>query len=209
MGKKIIVAALILTGAYYYWEGREVPVVAVGVFADFPLQLDRPLSLSSTPVQQALNPQRRTYAFRDYRIQPLASFQFQARVLGTERYRLGREAELSPIDLALGWGPMADVSALESIEISQSGRFYFWRVQDFPIPRTEIQTHSANMHLIPATEDVKAALFEVSKGQVIELHGYLVRVDGDDGWRWRSSVTRKDTGANACELVLAEALRIL
>jgi len=63
--------------------------------------------------------------------------------------------------------------------------------------------------MIPANEEVKAALFDVEEGQVVQLHGYLVRIDADDGWQWRSSLTRKDTGDNACELVLTEKLRIL
>ncbi len=208
MGKKFIIAALILAGVYYYWKGG-VTVVSVGIVADFPLQLDRPLSISSEPFQQLLNGDRRTYVFQEYRIQPLASFQLQARVLGVERYRFGRDAVLSPVDLALGWGPMADVTALESIDISQSSRFYYWRVREFPIPRRDIETNSANMHVIPANEEVKAALFDLKEGQVVQIHGYLVSIDTDDGWQWRSSLTRKDTGYRACELVLAEKLRIL
>ena len=208
MGKKIVIAALILTGVYYYWRG-EVTVVSVDIVADFPLQLDRPLSISSEPFQKVLNGDRRKYVFQEYRIQPLASFQLQARVLGVERYRFGRNAVLSPVDLALGWGPMADLNALESIAISQSSRFYYWRVNEFPIPRRDIETNSANMHVIPANEEVKAALFDVEEGQVVQIHGYLVHIDADDGWQWRSSLTRKDTGYNACELVLAEKLRIL
>ena len=38
------------------------------------------------------------------------------------------------------------------------------------------------------------------------LRGYLVRVEAADGWQWRSSLSRADTGAGACELVLLEAL---
>lgn len=208
MGKKFVIAALILAGVYYYLRG-EVTAVSVDIGVDFPLQLNRPLSTSSAPFQQLLNGDRRAYVFQEYRVLPLASFQLQARVLGVERYRYGREAALSPVDLALGWGPMADVTTLESIDISQSSRFYHWRVSEYPIPRRDIETNSANMHVIPANDDVKAALFDVKEGQVVQLHGYLVRIDADDGWRWRSSLTRKDTGYNACELVLAERLRIL
>src|ERR1700694_3208187 len=43
-----------------------------------------------------------------YRITPLQAFSIEARVLGAERYRFDREADIAPVDLALGWGPMSD-----------------------------------------------------------------------------------------------------
>jgi hypothetical protein len=46
----------------------------------------------------------------------------------------------------------------------------------------------------------------VRAGDQIRLRGYLVRVAASDGWQWRSSLTRDDTGAGACELVLLESL---
>ena len=57
-----------------------------------------------------------------------------------------------PEDLALGWGRMSDSDVLAKIDITQSGRFYYWHVDDFPIPRREIETSSANMHMIPSDD---------------------------------------------------------
>jgi hypothetical protein len=136
-----------------------------------------------------------------YRITPLQSFSLEARVLASERYSFGREADLSPIDLALGWGAMSDSAVLADFDITQSGRFYYWHVQHFPIPRQEIETHSANMHMIAGTPAVERALKSVRVGQIVKLTGYLVEARAADGWTWRSSLTREDTGAGACELV--------
>ena len=36
----------------------------------------------------------------------------------------------------------------------------------------------------------------------------LIEVRGADGWRWRSSLTREDTGAGACELVWVERIAV-
>ena len=127
-------------------------------------------------------------------------------VLGTEHYRLGREAELSPVDLALGWGPMADDAVLDRIDIRQSGRFFYWRTERFPIPRRDIETHSANMHMIPANAEIDRQLRAVRTGDIVRFRGYLVRIEAADGWQWRSSLTRDDTGNGACELVLLESL---
>ena len=41
-----------------------------------------------------------------YTITPLARYTITAVVLSRERYHNDREADLSPVDLALGWGPM-------------------------------------------------------------------------------------------------------
>ena len=45
---------------------------------------------------------------------------------------------------------MSDEAVIDQIEISQSGRWYRWHSDALLIPKLEIQTHSANMHLIPA-----------------------------------------------------------
>ena len=45
-------------------------------------------------------------------------------------------------------------------------------------------------------------------GDVVTLDGLLVEADKPGGWRWRSSMTRADTGAGACELVYVEDIRI-
>jgi hypothetical protein len=139
----------------------------------------------------------------------LDSFQLEARILGRENYYLDRGAKLSPTDLALGWGPMADPEVLRHISISQRNRWYFWRADPMPIPRKEIETHSANMHLIPANSAVADTLKQLKPGQQIRLTGQLVRVDGDDGYRWVSSLSREDTGDGACELIWVEQLAVL
>lgn len=145
----------------------------------------------------------------NYVIQPVADFSLEARVLAKENYQLGREADLSPTDLVLGWGKMADPDVVKQINIRQSGRWYFWQVESFPIPRRQIETQSANMHFIPADEEVARILKLIRPGELIALQGYLVNVNADDGWRWRSSLSREDTGANACELIYVKQLKII
>jgi hypothetical protein len=149
------------------------------------------------------------FEFKDYTIKPLADFNIRARVLSKKTYRTGREAQLSPIDLALGWGPMSDERVLERVSIRQSNRWYFWQVREFPIPRREIERNSANMHLIPATSGIADQLRVVRKGHIVEFSGKLIRAEGENNWRWTSSLTREDTGDNACELVWVEEFRVV
>ena len=148
------------------------------------------------------------FTHHGYYITPLQEFAVEARVLATKGYMFGRESDLSPIDLALGWGKMSDEAVLKTIKISQANRFYSWRVDQFPIPRKEIETQSANMHMIPATPQIEKSLKSVRPGQVVKLTGYLIEAKAKDGWRWRSSLTRDDTGAGACELVFVKSLSV-
>jgi hypothetical protein len=147
--------------------------------------------------------------FDDYTITSLESFEIQARVLSSTRYFLDRESDLAPVDLALGWGVMADTAITDQIEISQRNRWYYWHVDTFPIPRNEIESNSANMHLIPATPQIESAIKSVKVGQMVKLSGDLVEVKGKDGWHWKSSLSRHDTGAGACEVVLVKSFNML
>lgn len=142
----------------------------------------------------------------DATLTPLAGFSVDARVLGREDYRLGREADFSPTDLALGWGRMTDDAVLARLSLSQGGRWYHYRWQgDPPIPVAEIGRSSANMHMVPADDRVAAALARIEAGQRVRIDGWLIRIDGGN-WHWRSSLTRDDSGGGACELVYACAV---
>ena len=145
----------------------------------------------------------------DYKITPLADFHLKARVLHLEWYHIDRESGLAPIDLALGWEEMSNQANLDKIDISQGNRWYHWSTKHFPIPRRLIETESANMHIIPANEQIEDILDNVVKGNIIELTGYLVFIEGKDGWKWKSSLTRNDTGGGACEVVWVNDLKIL
>lgn len=161
-----------------------------------------------TPNQVDLSrPQR--FQFEGYSIEKLARFNIEARVLSKQRYWFGREADLSPVDFALGWGPMSDETVLDEISISQGGRFYHWQTSSSRVGPQDIIRNSANMHLIPADDAVERALkSDVRTGDIIQLTGYLVAVTGEDGWRWRSSMTRADTGNHACELIWVERVGV-
>lgn len=151
----------------------------------------------------------KNFIFKDYNITALAKFHITAKVLSKHKYYFGREAILSPYDLALGWEKMSDEEILNKIDISQSGRWYRWWTNDFPIPRREIEISSANMHIIPSNKKVKDILKKVRKGHIVELRGYLVRVSAKDNWYWESSLTREDTGNHACELIFTEEIKII
>lgn len=159
------------------------------------------------PVQIPMS-EPRTEKMGDYEIHALASFSLDARVLRKERYWLDKESSLAPYDFALGWGPMSDSSVYGRLDIEQYGRWYHyqWDSRGPPIPVQEIVRHSANMHLIPATPKVKSDLGSVRRHDVISLEGYLVEVRSGDGWRWKSSLSREDSGGGSCEVFVVTNL---
>jgi len=174
--------------AYFFYDrAAERRILKSGPVAEIPVQ-----SSDGGPAMQ-----------RDgYVIEPLASYEVRARVLSIERYRMGREADLSPLDFALGWGPMSDAAVIERLSISQSGRWYHFRWEGPPpIEPSVMAKSSANTHLVPADGLVKDRLLNVRKGAVVRLSGYLINVRHSDGWTWRSSLSRDDTGGGSCELM--------
>ena len=156
------------------------------------------------PWQQELR-DAATLRHGDYVLTPRAEFAIEARVLAVERYRWDGGAGLAPLDLALGWGPMSDSALLERFEVTQGARFYTLYPQDEGVDLTLALRHSANMHLIPASATVRRTLDSARAGQVVSLRGRLVDAARPDGFTWRTSLTREDTGAGACELVYVES----
>jgi len=161
------------------------------------------------PVQELLGAEAPVFARDGFRVGALATFEMEARVIQSRTYCCGGVDKLAPIDVVFGWGRMSDEAVLGRIDISQSGRFYYWRYHGTPpIPRREIEVSSANMHLIPATPALERRLKSLRPGSIVTLKGYLVEVNGREGFHWRSSLTREDTGNGACELVWVEELEV-
>ncbi len=135
----------------------------------------------------------------------LASYRIHARVLSVKNYGYDAGAKIAPVDLALGWGRMSDWAVYDRLSITQHGRFYLfsWEPGGSPLPKREIETHSSNNHIIPADDTVGRALRAVRANDLVWIEGALVEVNGRNGFTWRSSLTREDTGGGACELIRA------
>lgn len=190
----IVIAALVVLGGVWLWQDRPMSQPPGVLAPGEPVQAEPPVPTAWT--------------FREHTLTPLAAFEIQARVLSTERYRFDRAAQLSPVDFALGWGPMSDSRVLSAFTITQGNRWYFWRTSNFPIPEGQIISHSANMHMIPANPTTERRLLSVKPGQIVNLSGKLVRADGKDGWHWISSLSREDTGDGSCEVVWVESITV-
>ena len=199
----IVVAGLGLRW-YLMPPAYHAPVQAGGgktaALADCPLPPK--VDSGEEPLQSAVPQGMKPFAFQIGTLEPLHGFSVQARVLSKTNYSADKEARLSPVDLALGWQRMSDQAVLSQLKISQSSRWYHYRWENEPpLPPAEIIRSSANMHLIPASASVAKTLERIDKGDQIRIDGWLVEAALPNGWRWRSSTTREDSGASACELV--------
>ena len=98
------------------------------------------------------------------------------------------------------------------IKYSQMMRFYIYKCTwDCPLTQDYISQHSANNHLIPANPNILKVFKKIKKGDLIQLWGFLVNIEGAYKGRdvnWRSSTTREDTGNGACELLYVEKVRL-
>lgn len=157
---------------------------------------------SRAPLQSTVPRDLRPIRLQAATLTPLAGFQLEARVLARRDYDAGRESELSPTDLAVGWGRMREDAVLDRLQITQSGRWYRYRWSgEPPLPPAEIVRSSANMHFIPANVAAARALERVRAGDRVRVHGWLVEAVAPDGWTWRSSLSREDSGDGACEII--------
>jgi len=145
----------------------------------------------------------------EFKIKALAEYQIKARVLSRNNFSIGRESKLSPVDFALGWGPMSDQTIIDKIKIIQSNRWYHWQADQYPIPPDQISLNSTNVHIIPKDEVIEDKIDEVYKGSLIEMKGYLVEITTEDGWYWKSSLRRDDIAGGSCELFWVDELTIL
>ncbi len=189
----LVCMALALLGAAHWYRQRPIAHASGVLVSAEPLQTD---PASRTPIEHG-----------DYTLTPLADFSIEARVLSRHDYTFDAGSALAPVDFALGWGRMSDSAVIDRLDVSQSARFFSYRWKDTPpIPPPEIVRSAANMHLIPADAGVARALDRVRVGEIVTLGGQLVEARRADGWRWTSSLTREDSGAGACELVLVDTV---
>jgi hypothetical protein len=186
--------AVVLFAAWLAWRGPGTGGADAG-YADVACTLPPAFDDAALP-RQSDAPGMAPFRLGRANVTPLAGLSLQARVLSREDYRSGDEAEFSPTDLALGWGPMAADGIAERLDITQGGRWYRyrWGADGPPLPPALIVRNSANMHFIPADASVADALARVRPGDTVRVDGWLVRIDRDDGWRWRSERRRDDQG---------------
>jgi hypothetical protein len=174
-----------------------------------------PIDVSQPPEQTPIagtDPIRLEVAGYDFTVTPLARYVLRGLVVSRENFSSGWNGTLSPCDVAVVWGDLAAGDGWRKLTWSQSGRWYYWRWHGVqPFSNTAVVQNSSNTHVVPASSGLGRAARSLEPGDIAELAGELVRIDGRRGqetvW-WRSSLSRGDTGEGSCELLYLRHLRV-
>ncbi|BBP45969.1 hypothetical protein THMIRHAS_13420 [Thiosulfatimonas sediminis] len=194
--KKLLLVLVLLGTWYHFYHIDTAPSVGPGVVAGAP------------PYQYAS--ESNPISLGDFILSPRTEFEAQARVLAANRSYLDRKGWLAPMAIVVGWGNMSDESVYNNVDISQFNHFYKWDNQSPSlITDQEILTSTANIHLIPATKEIKQALNQIRIGDLVTLRGTLVNVRRTTGWKWPTSTSRDDKGEDSGEILYLKALETL
>lgn len=172
----------------------------------------------SEPVQKPASGGE-TLAIKGYEVKLsfLYSYDIEALVVHKKNYTANHiQDKLSPVDLALAWGSVAQYNKEIDFHWSQNNRFAHWRVDNVselaPVGGMQgVQVQASNNHLIPANKYVAQKIKKIKTGDHIRIQGYLVNINATkpDGQRfyWNSSTSRTDAGNGACEVIYVKDIQ--
>lgn len=198
MEKFILILILLVVSATAAGVLNRAPV--------YPAQIESPVQQTLSQPETLIHPGKNG----PVTLSLMAAYEVTAVVKGVKAYRSDPAAAISPLDFALAWGTLNQRDIDQTIDYSQSGRWYFFRLSPkSPISVSEVYQQSANTHLIPKDETVLKQLKKIDKNDLITLQGYLVNVRfGADQPEWTSSLTRTDTGNRSCEILYVTEVRV-
>jgi hypothetical protein len=200
--RAISLLLILLAGACRDWRERVDPALAQGEPEQVPLPDAEP------PIELELKDHH-------VRLKPRATYRITGYAADTSRVLLDQWDFVVPMDVALVWGPVADPAVLRHMQFHLSERYVsFWYDGETPHRAVgRIPTHVANNHLIPASEEVAAAMKRIRQGDLVTLQGKLVDLEISDAagrivHKAATSLRRDDVGSGACEQIWVESVQI-
>jgi len=140
----------------------------------------------------------------------LYGYVLEGRVVTRREFRNDATSAVSPLDLGIVWGDLAEPGRADAIEFRTAPRAVWSRPGPDAVLPEDWETQVTNNHLIPANAAVNDALMAVEVGAEVRIRGYLVVVTGDNILPWRSSTRRNDsTIIGGCEIILVTGVEIL
>jgi hypothetical protein len=147
-----------------------------------------------------------------FTITPVAEYKISGMVVGKENYSSNWEGEISPVDLTIVWGKLAEPEYDSYINYNQRNRWYFYQYKSgSPFDNSFVISHSGNNHIIAANENIHRAIKTIKEKERVVLEGVLVNIKGTYKGQpvtWNTSLSRKDTGNGSCELFYVSKIRI-
>jgi hypothetical protein len=147
-----------------------------------------------------------------FHLTPLAEYKVSGMVVSKKSYSDDWDGKISPLDLAIAWGKLAEPECGRSMTFWHAHRWYNYKWKEgSPLDASYVITHSGNNHIIPATENIYRGIKTIKKKDKVVLEGFLVNLKGTYEGRtvtWNTSLSRKDTGGGSCELFYVNKVRI-
>jgi hypothetical protein len=173
----------------------------------------------SEPVQDASDQRPFTAIIKGYtyNLTPRATYDISGLVVSQHRgdalLNLYHKADPGNIkDVCVVWGEGITSGSYQKVRFNSEEFTCYYSWSGFITPPFNPDKMSNN-HLIPANSDVAAQIRAVHIGDQIRMKGllvdYKVTRDGRDVFTRRTSLTRKDTGNGACEVLYATDLSIV
>ena len=178
------------------------------------VELDK-IDTSQNPIQKSYKsdePIIKEFKNGQFTIIPLAEYKISGVVVSKETYSSDWDGEVSPIDLAIAWGKLAEPENNRNITYSQGYRWYHyqWR-KGSPVDHSYVISHSSNNHIIPANENIDRAIKTIKRNDRVFLKGFLVNLKGTHKGQtvtWNTSLSRTDIDNGSCELLYVSHVRI-
>lgn len=135
----------------------------------------------------------------DFLIEKKARIKIVARILSIRHYDDLPQSLVAPVDIVVGWGESTD----PRLKVKQANRWYY--ASPRRLLKDDFFSTTANVHLVGVDQN---EISKLEKGAVISASGWLVDVRGKRGFLWKTSLTRNDRGGGACEIFLADTIKV-
>ena len=149
---------------------------------------------------------------RNLTLYPQAEYTIVARVISKGKYNWDSRSVFIPYDLGLAWGYEGDPFYTDLVQYwNRYRRLNIMSCSDI-IDSNDLQCHVANVHVIPATTNLRRCLGSLKKGDIVLLQGYLVNATWEDFsynfYTTNTSLTRTDQGDGACETMYIQKIMV-
>jgi hypothetical protein len=143
-----------------------------------------------------------------FTIVPVATYKIRALVICKKYYNVDAVDKLTPVDLCIVWGDMAESANIQYFRCAQRDRGCFITAEDSPLNEWYVETHFSNIHIIPADNSILEVINTIKVNQAVYLEGFLVNVYSSGVTIWETSLTQEDTGDDSCEVLYVIDLKV-
>lgn len=168
-------------------------------------KIDSPHSILD-PIQTSIE-EEKIITIDNYKLDVEANYIITGLVTNTHHYNgFTEEDRITPLDVSIVWGQNTKNEITKKVNYSSIGdRKVYTR---YNINLGFDPNKLSNNHLIPKNNKIKRQLKLISKGDYIRLEGFLVNIETNNGFM-KTSTTRTDTGAGACEIIYVTKITYL